>query len=235
MICILVLKQIHKISAIGMLAVVIGIITLGPAMADKDSSEGHNKIDICHFDKEDGKYVELNIPEKKAKGHDVTNHINDIIPAPTDGCPEQEESDIDNVPNGKINMDEFIEDLTRHHKVITEITDSTCSAGEMVTGFGPNGEILCSPDNTGDENSLNIISRTETIELASGKSMTKEYSCEPGEIILSGFIEIPPVGKTIFNDGILVTSSQQSYIAVLKTNTNLEAVTINVTYLCFVI
>ena len=128
-----------------------------------------------------------------------------------------------------------MEDLTIHHEMLAEITDSQCSIGEMVTGFGPNGELLCSPDNTGDENSLNIISRTDTIELASGKSMTKEYFCEPGEIILSGLIEIPSVDKTIFNDGILVTSSQQSYIAVLKTNTNLEAVTINVTYLCFVI
>jgi hypothetical protein len=232
MIYMLVLKQIHKISAIGMLAVVIGIITLGPAMADKDSSEGHNKIDICHFDKEDGKYVGLSIPEEKAKGH-AKNHDDDMIPAPTDGCPKQEGSELDDVPNGKINMDEFMEDLTRHHEIITEITDSTCSPGEMVTGFGPNGELLCSPDNTGDENSFNIISRTETIELASGKSMTKEFSCAPGEIILSGFIEVPPVDKTIFNDGILVTSSQQSYIAVLKTNTNLETVTINVTYLCF--
>ena len=44
----MILKQIHKIYVIGMLAVVIGIITIGPAMADKDSSEDHNKIDICH-------------------------------------------------------------------------------------------------------------------------------------------------------------------------------------------
>jgi len=84
----MILKQIHKISVIGMLAVVIGIITVGPVMADKDSSVGHNKIEICHFDNEDGEFVELSIPEKKAKGH-AKNHINDIIPVPAEGCPDQ--------------------------------------------------------------------------------------------------------------------------------------------------
>jgi len=80
-----------------MLAVVIGIITVGPAMADKDSSEDHNKIDICHSDSEDGKFVKLSMPEKKAKGHEK-NHVNDIIPAPEEGCPDQnDEESVDSI------------------------------------------------------------------------------------------------------------------------------------------
>lgn len=218
---------------IGLIVVVIGIITLGPAMADKDSSGGQNKIDICHLDNEDRDYVKLSIPEQKAKGH-KKNHSNDIIPAPEDGCPELEESNEENKSEEENNMDIFMEEVTKHENVLTEIIDSQCSPGKVVTGIGPNGELVCSPDNVGESNSFKIIPRTDVIELASGKSLTKEYFCEPGEIILSGFIDIPLVDKPILNDGILVTSSQQSYIAVLKANLNSEAVTINVTYLCYV-
>jgi len=93
----MILQQIHKISVIGMLAVVIGIITVGPVMADKDSSEDHDKINICHFDNEDGEFVELSIPEKKVKGH-AKNHVNDIIPAPAEGCPDQnDEESVDGI------------------------------------------------------------------------------------------------------------------------------------------
>jgi len=209
-----------------MLAVVIGIMTIGPVMADKDSSEGHNKIDICHFDNEDGEFVKLSIPENKAKGHSK-NHVNDLIPAPDDGCPEQDESD------DIINIELLMEDFSRHDDVITEITNSQCSLGEVVTGFGPNGELLCSPDNTGEDNSFNIISRTDTFELAPGTNMNKEYFCESGEILLGGLIEISPMNKPILNDDVIINGSVQSYIVVLKTNNNLEAATVNVTYLCF--
>ena len=209
-----------------MLAVVIGIITVGPVMADKDSSEGHNKIDICHFDNDDGKFVKLSIPENKAKGHKM-NHVNDMIPAPDDGCPEQEESE------DGINMELFMEDLSRHDDVISEITNSQCSLGEVVTGFGPNGELLCSPDNTGEVNPFNIISRTDTFVLAPGTSKNVEYFCEPGEILVGGLIEISPMNKPILNDGVMINSSIQSYIAVLKTNNNPEEATVNVTYLCY--
>lgn len=226
-----ILKQIHKISAIGLVAVVIGIITIGPAMADKDSSEGHNKIDICHYDKDGGKYEKISIPENKAHGH-KKNHANDIIPTPDDGCPELE-SETNSDSDGGTNMDEIIDDITKLDNVIAVITDSTCDVGEVVTGFGPNGELLCSPDEKGESNAFNIISRSDTIELASGESLTKEYFCNEGEIILSGFINIPPLDKPISNDGILVTSSEQSFIAVIKTNNNPDTVSVNITYLCF--
>jgi len=209
-----------------MLAVVIGIMTIGPVMADKNSSEGQYKIDICHFDNGDGEFVKLSIPENKAEGH-TKNHLDDIIPAPDDGCPEQEESD-DN-----INMDMFMEDFTRHDDVITEITNSECSLGEVVTGFGPNGELLCSPDNTGEDNSFNIISRTDTVELASGASFLKEYFCEPGEIILGGLIEVPSVTTPLINNGLLVTNSEQIYVVSINKNNNQETVTVNVNYLCY--
>ena len=220
----MILKQIHKISVIGMLAVVIGIITVGPVMADKDSSERNNKIDICHLN-EDGKYVELSLPEEKAKGHSK-NHINDIIPA-EDGCSEEEESD------DGINMDEFMEDLTRHDEVITEITNSECSLGEVVTGFGPNGELLCSPDNTGENNPINIISRTVSVELLSDERLFDEYFCEPGEIILGGIIEMPSLEIPIPNSVEILSDSEQSYKISIQTNRSPEPVTVNVTYLCY--
>ena len=221
----MILKQIHKISVIGMLAVVIGIITVGPALADKDSSEGHNKIDICHFDNEAGTLIELSLLEDKAKGH-AKNHVNDIIPAPEDGCPEQEESE------DGFNMELFMEDFTRHDDVITEITNSQCSLGEVVTGFGPNGELLCSPNNTGEANSFNIISRTETVELTSGGELRKAYSCETGEIILGGIIEMPFLNTPLFNEAEIFSSSAQIY-NVKVFNESPDAVTVNVTYLCY--
>jgi len=225
----MILKQIHKIFLIGMLAVVIGIITVGPAMADDDDEDERKKkkkIDICHFDNEDGKYVELSIKEKKAKGH-AKNHENDIIPAPEDGCPEEEESE------DGINMELLMEDFTRHDDVITEITNSQCSLGEVVTGFGPNGELLCSPDNTGKDNSFNIISRTETIELPSDERLFDEYFCEPGEIILGGIIEMPFLDTPIPNGGEIISGSEQSYKITIPTNRTPETVTVNVTYLCY--
>ena len=177
-------------------------------------------------DSENGKFVKLSIKEKKAKGH-AKNHVNDIIPAPEDGCPEEEESE------DAINMELFMEDFTRHDDVITEITNSQCSLGEVVTGFGPNGELLCSPDNTGNDNSFNIISRTDTVDLASGASLLKEYFCEPGEIILGGLIEVPSVETPLIINSVVVNSSVQSYVAVINKNNNLETITVNVTYLCY--
>jgi len=41
------------ITAIAMFAIVMGISSIAPAMADKATAPGHNKIDICHFDDEE--------------------------------------------------------------------------------------------------------------------------------------------------------------------------------------
>jgi hypothetical protein len=221
------LERIHKISTIAILAAIIGIITIGPAMADKDSSEGHNKIDICHLN-EDGKYVELYLPEEKAKGH-AKNHINDIIPA-EDGCPEQDESETES--DDDINMNEFMEDLTRHDEVLTEITNSECSPGEMVTGFGPNGELLCSPDNVGEDNTSNIISRTDTVQLQSNSDLSHAYSCESGEIILGGLIEIPSLNTPLSNEGEIFSTSEQVF-NVQVFNNSPNTVTVNVAWLCY--
>ena len=230
----MILKQIHKISVIGMLAVVIGIITVGPAMADDDDEDErkkHQKIEICHFDNEDGEFVELSLREKKAKGH-AKNHVNDIIPAPEDGCPDQEKSEKDDNQDDSINMDMFMEDFTRHDDVIMKITNSQCSLGEVVTGFGPNGELLCSPDNTGEDTLSNFISRTETIELASDERKTADYFCEPGEIMLGGIIETPSIDTPISSTGEIISDTEQSY-KVTFLNRNSETVPVNVTYLCY--
>jgi hypothetical protein len=224
------MKQIHKISTIAILVAVIGIITIGPAMGDKDSSEGHNKIEICHFDNEDKKYVKISLPENKAKGHN--KHVNDLIPAPDDGCPEQEESQPETESDEGLNMNELLADLTRHNDIITEIIDSKCSLGEVVTGFGPNGELLCSPDNTGEDNTSNIISRTATVELASGNDLRKAYSCEAGEIIVGGSIEMPSLDIPLSNEAELFGGTTQIFnVKVL--NDSQETVTVNVTWLCY--
>ncbi|MFB5630262.1 MAG: hypothetical protein ACE5RN_01585 [Nitrosopumilaceae archaeon] len=228
------MEQIHKISVIGVLAVIVGIITLGPAMADKDSISDNNKINICHFNNEDKEFSEITIPEEKSKEH-AKNHANDIIPAPIDGCPEQNNLKIDTKSNNKINMDEFIEDLAKHDEVISEITNSKCSVGEVVTGFGPNGELLCSPDNVGEANPINIISRTDTTEIQSGQRLIKEYYCDSGEIIIGGIIEMPSMASPLSNSGNMISSTEQSYNIVTGTNNTPEPITVNVTYLCYVI
>ncbi len=132
----MILKQIHKISVIGMLAVVIVIITVGPAMADKDSSEEQNKIDICHSDSEDGKFVKLSIPEKKAKGHEK-NHVYDIIPAPEEGCPDQnDEESVDG-----IDLDMLL-DMFTEIRIFEQEVDNLQSQIDNMNGGGNGNFIL---------------------------------------------------------------------------------------------
>ena len=207
-------------------------------MADKDNAPGREKITICHFDKDDGEYDEKTIPKKAAERH-AKNHANDIIPAPENGCPDNEESETETEPvpesDQSINMDELMEDLTRHETVITEITNSECSLGEVVTGFGPNGELLCTPDDTGEENPINIITRTETADVPSGQRLISEYYCESGEIIIGGLIEMPSMESPLSNDGNMITSTEQSYNIVTGINNTPEPIQVNITWLCFVI
>jgi hypothetical protein len=132
-------------------------------------------------------------------------------------------------------MDELMEDVTRHHDILTEITSSECSLGEMVTGFGPNGELLCSPDNTGDEIQLNIIARTDVQTLENGDDLFERYFCESGEIMLGGLIVVPPMSIQSIINGVLVNNSEQSYVVSVSRNNNQEAITVEVTYSCLVI
>jgi hypothetical protein len=90
----LLMRRIREICAITVLAVVIGIVTVGPAMADKDSAPGQNKIDICHYDKDAGEHKRKTIPEKAAQSHEK-NHENDIVPAPEEGCPDQDVEELE--------------------------------------------------------------------------------------------------------------------------------------------
>ena len=132
----MILKQIHKISVIGMLAVVIVIITVGPAMADKDSSEDHNRIEICHFDSEDGEFVKLSIPEKKVKGH-AKNHVNDIIPASEEGCPDQnDEESVDG-----IDLDMLL-DMFTEIRIFEQEVDNLQSQIDNMNGGGNGNFIL---------------------------------------------------------------------------------------------
>ena len=80
------MKHTRKVLAIALLAAVIGIVTGGPAMADKDSAPGHNKIDICHYN-EDGEYKKKSIPQKAVDSH-LKNHENDLVLASGEECPD---------------------------------------------------------------------------------------------------------------------------------------------------
>lgn len=90
------------ITAIAMFAIMMGISAIAPAMADKATAPGHNKIDICHFDEKEMQYTLISIPEKAVAAHEK-NHDMDIIPAPENGCPiiepEPVDSDGDGIPD----------------------------------------------------------------------------------------------------------------------------------------
>jgi len=153
-----------------------------------------------------------------------------LVPVMAD---DDDKDEKDDDQDDDINMEMFMEDFTRHDEVKTEITNSKCSLGEVVTGFGPNGELLCSPDNTREDNSFKIILRTETIELLSDKRLFDEYFCEPGEIILGGIIEMPSIDTPIASTGEIISGTEQSYKISVQTNRTPETVTVNVTYLCY--
>ena len=144
----MILKQIHKISVIGMLAVVIGIITVGPVMADKDSSDDHNKIEICHFDNEDGDFVELSMPENKAKGH-AKNHVNDIIPAPEDGCPDKNNEESESVDG--IDLDVLLGMFTEITIFEQEVVNLQSQIDNMNSGGNENFILRHAVDEDGSE------------------------------------------------------------------------------------
>ena len=104
------MQKTRKILAVTLLAIVTGFVTIGPAMADKDSAAGQNKIEICHLDKESGTYKKLSIPQKAADRHEK-NHEGDIIPAPPEGCGQvtNEEDNEDNSLDMDSIMDMFTE------------------------------------------------------------------------------------------------------------------------------
>jgi hypothetical protein len=95
------------ITAIAMFAIMMGISAIAPAMADKATAPGHNKIDICHFDDEEMQYVLISIPEKAVAAHEK-NHDMDIIPAPEDGCPIIEPEPVDSDNDGLTDDEEIL-------------------------------------------------------------------------------------------------------------------------------
>jgi hypothetical protein len=95
------------ITAIAMFAIMMGISAIAPAMADKATAPGHNKIDICHFDDEELQYVLISIPEKAVQAHEK-NHDEDIIPAPEDGCPVYEPEPVDADSDGLTDDEEIV-------------------------------------------------------------------------------------------------------------------------------
>lgn len=101
------MRKTLAITAITMFAIVMGISAVAPAMADKATAPGHNKIDICHFDDEEIQYVLISIPEKAVRAHEK-NHDMDIIPAPEDGCPVIEPEPVDTDADGLTDDEEIV-------------------------------------------------------------------------------------------------------------------------------
>jgi len=71
------------ICAITLIATIMVVGVIAPALADKASAPGQNKVIICHVDKESGESTTKTLNAKAAAKH-LKNHLDD-----TEGpCPE---------------------------------------------------------------------------------------------------------------------------------------------------
>jgi len=120
------------ITAIAMFAIVMGISSIAPAMADKATAPGHNKIDICHFDDEEMQYVLISIPEKAVSAHEK-NHTMDIIPAPEDGCPVVESEPVDTDNDGLTDDEEAV---LGTDPLVADTDSDGLSDGDEVNTYG---------------------------------------------------------------------------------------------------
>ena len=126
------MKKRLAITAITMLAIVMGISAVAPAMADKATAPGHNKIDICHFDDEEMQYVQISIPEKAVRAHEK-NHDMDIIPAPEDGCPVIEPEPVDTDSDGLTDDEEV---LLGTDPLVADTDSDGLTDGDEVNTYG---------------------------------------------------------------------------------------------------
>ena len=74
-----IMNRLLTISAIAMFAVVLGLGVLSPAMADRGSAPGQNRVYICH--------VELDDPDTP----DVDESSTDLIKVPTNSAHFQQD------------------------------------------------------------------------------------------------------------------------------------------------
>lgn len=120
------------ITAITMFAIVMGISSIAPAMADKATAPGHNRIDICHFDDEEIQYILISIPENAVSAHEK-NHTMDIIPAPEDGCPVVEPEPVDTDNDGLTDDEEIV---LGTDPLVTDTDSDGLSDGDEVNTYG---------------------------------------------------------------------------------------------------
>ncbi len=71
------------ICAITLIATIMVVGVMAPALADKGSAPGQNKVIICHVDKESGESTTKTLSEKAAAKH-LLNHELDSLGS----CPE---------------------------------------------------------------------------------------------------------------------------------------------------
>jgi hypothetical protein len=118
-------------------AAVIGIVTIGPAMADKNSAPGQDKMDICHYDKDEGEYKKKTISQKAVDSH-IKNHENDLVPAPEEGCPDKvdEELELVNVTDIDVLLGMFTEIAIFEQEV-----DNLQNQIDNINGMG-NGNLI---------------------------------------------------------------------------------------------
>ncbi len=81
------MNRILTISAIAMFAVVLGVSAFAPAMADRASAPGQNRVSICHVEFDDEGAVEsidlIKVPRNAA--HFKGKHPLDFAPTDVDG------------------------------------------------------------------------------------------------------------------------------------------------------
>ena len=147
------------ITAITMFAIAMGISSFVPAMADKASAPGHNKIDICHFDEEELQYVLISIPEQAVRAHEK-NHDMDIIPAPEDGCPVYEPEPVDTDADGLSDEDEV---LSGTDPLVADTDADGLSDGEEVNTHGTD-PLVADTDAGGVDDGQEVLDGTDPLD-----------------------------------------------------------------------
>jgi len=64
------------ICAITLIATIMVVGVMAPALADKASAPGQNKVTICHVDKESGESITMTVGAKAAAKH-LEKHLGD--------------------------------------------------------------------------------------------------------------------------------------------------------------
>jgi hypothetical protein len=107
------MKTKLTIAAIAMFTVMLGISAFAPALADKETAPGQNKVNLCHYDENEDKYVQITVSAKAAESH-KKNHPMDkdldletgceVIQPPTDTDGDGVSDELDLCPDTPLDV-----------------------------------------------------------------------------------------------------------------------------------